>query len=406
MTRYRAFVSVAVGIALAVACSSQSTRNVGTDGGLADAGVGDDDDDVSPIADGSVEPTEDATGRGGSNGSGGREGLGGSEELGGMPGLGGLFGLGGLVIDIDGGPEPVDAGPLPDASPSSGGSGGIIEPPVTGASAFMVQYFTSFCEASARCCADQGDPVTADGCISALLPEVQEEFGDLDANPNLEFQPEYADACLATLETLGCDDAVPEVCLLALMGTQTPGGACTQDMECIPVPDGAVFCEIDPWNPDVGQVCVAYAGDQSDQPCSETCTYASGYQECFSTGGEFGKCFPSLGFFCSAEDGWTCQPSRAEGESCSYNEDCELGRACALNVCVPESQVGDPCDPTFGEPLVCAPDAYCTSVGECAAAQLTGASCVSDEECVSNYCNSSGTCESPTLLPCESMSML
>ena len=231
-------------------------------------------------------------------------------------------------------------------------------------------------------------------------------MGDLDANPNIEFQPEYADSCLTEMEAVGCDDDVPEICAEALMGTQSPGEPCTQDMECIPVPDGAVFCDVDPWNPDLGQVCVGYSGDQTGQPCSETCTYANGYLECFSNGGDSGRCFPALGFFCSAEDDWTCQPSRADGDSCSTTEECQLGRACALNLCVPQSQVGEPCDPGLSEPLVCAPDAYCTSIGLCEAAQLTGASCVTDEECLSDLCGSTGACESPTLLDCDSMSML
>jgi len=412
MIRYRAFVSVAVGIALAVACSSQSTRSLTSDAGPGDAAAGDD-DDASTTEDASVEPVEDASGRGGSNGSGGREGLGGFEGIGGFPGLGGLFGiggllgLGGLVIDIDAGPEPVDSGPPPpDATPGFGGSGGIIEPPPTGANAFMEAYLVGFCEASARCCTETGNPVDAGGCISALLPGFQDEYGDLDANPNVEFQPVYADRCVTMLEELGCDDSVPEDCGGALLGTLPPGSPCTVDFECMPQADGIVYCEIDPWEPALGQVCHVYGGDQLGQPCSETCTHADGYIECFSTGGEYGKCITNLGFFCSDEDGWTCQPLKAYGDVCNYTDECQTGHACALGACVPESQVGAPCDPLFSEPLVCAPDAYCTSVGECAPAQLTGATCNSDEECLSNYCGSYGTCESPTLLDCDTMSAL
>ncbi len=414
MTRYRAFVSVAVGIALAVACSSESTRSLSTDGGVpGDATVGDDDDqDASTVSDATVEPREDATGSGGRDGSGGAEGLGGYEGLGGFPGLGGMFGLGGvlgmggLVIDIDGGPPPVDGGPpLPDATPGAGGSGGIIEPPVTGANAFMAEYFTSYCEASARCCADQGDPVTAEGCIEQLLPAILEEFGDLDANPNVFLQPDYADSCLAAMDALGCDEPLPDDCARALMGTQLPGGPCTVDFECIPAGDGVVYCEIDPWDPSLGQVCVAYSGDQTGQPCAETCAHLGSSIECISTGGELGKCITNLGFFCD-ESSWTCQPSRAEGESCSFTEQCQLGRDCALGTCIAQFQAGEPCDPELGQALGCVRETYCSPAGVCVPAGMTGAGCGGDEECVSEYCNSYGTCESPTLLACETMSLL
>jgi hypothetical protein len=220
------------------------------------------------------------------------------------------------------------------------------------------------------------------------------------ANPGDPCQID-AECTQGECQTPSCGSACCTGMCLAVTTGLAIGTPCQQDTECV----GGAFCQIDGSG---NQACAAllvagascFAGDQ--------CDYGL---QCLGGDGRFNP--PGM-----------CGAGPHAGDPCNDGACADVGVACnATSTCVQVGLAGDACDgetacspllictggscqeyPKVGEPCTvgCASGAFCMiasglSVGTCVARQDNGATCATNAQCTSRYCDlpegsDAGTC--------------
>jgi len=140
----------------------------------------------------------------------------------------------------------------------------------------------------------------------------------------VEFHGDVAEACVAWVDTLGCDptDAAHRevVCSGVYTGTKHEGEPCAFGTECI-----SQECWLE-GAPCTGACCSGYCTGDTPPPIAgigERCRYAPCSE---------GYCDDSL-----------CVPLHGDGEPCTGTAQCEIGLSCNGGQCMRLPGVGEPC---------------------------------------------------------------
>jgi hypothetical protein len=201
------------------------------------------------------------------------------------------------------------------------------------------------------------------------------------------YDPARANACTASLATLGCGDAAAAgptaagalalpACAGAVAGALASGATCFDDVDCRPgLSCSAAFTGTCP-----GTCAAPAAAGESCalRPCGAglACDVGAG-ATCQPTAGAGGPCPCRAGAWCDRSGtAPVCRAVKGGGSSCSGPAECADGLACAgsPSTCQPFRGAGSSCTPTAPG---CAPGLACDPAsGTCQAAPAAGRACV------------------------------
>lgn len=292
---------------------------------------------------------------------------------------------------------------------------------------YQSELETALCTYLARCSlfVDQTSCLAYEQSIPSA--RVSPNYEPLIAAGRATFDPVLAQQCVDRFAGLSC--ATTDVtsalqpagdCAQPVDGLGSAGDECAQDDECQsrrcataacgsaccaatclpPLPPAQAGSSCDDTDCGSGLACVdgmcAVLGSAGD-PCANpmACQPPLGC-------GSAGTCvaLPALGQPCTGQcadygatcnhDG-TCVALGLLGDSCA-DAACSPYYTCdpATMKCAAPPAAGQMCGAPDGGAR-CAPDAYCTQQGSCAALLADGASCTDADDCASNYCD--GTCK-------------
>ncbi len=383
-------------------------------------GCGDDDDDG----------TSGGGGAAGTSGSGGETaGSGGGQSGSGGSGGGGEAGSGG------------------DAAGSGGGGGSTSGPAFEDLPPLLAQAMCSIVETC------MGEDIVAgiygEGmCEDRVVASVEDgDFGytgDAIAAGRVTYNPDRVDACLASIQSAGCDfnatrfmrnDACGEV----LVGAVEAGGECGVEQDCL----GDTFCKLDSCPGICTPLLAAGSSCQDDDQCQEGLHCSDNTEKCATVAAEGAACGGGtgpdceIGMVCAGEDEDTATQgvctAQADvfteklGDSCSFETGtlCEPGLCCILVVetvdggpqalfeCAEGVSSGQDC--SFGVPTQCPFGEYCSGIdltagdyaGTCQPLPGEGQDCVQDlaGSCAPGLvCDTDGKCHAVGRLgdPCVS----
>jgi hypothetical protein len=355
---------------------------------------------------------DDDDGGGGSGGAGGTAASGG-----GVSGSGGSAGTAGAA---GGGGETAGSGGSGGEAGGSGGSGGQVAGP--GFDELPALLADTMCDLVETCIgADQVAAVYGEGkCVERVIASVEDgDFGyaeEVIAAGRITYNADQVDACLASMQSLGCDFNTVrwlgiEACEQVLVGSVEAGGDCGVDPECM----GATFCKLDNACPGVctplleaGQPC------EDDDQCQEGlhCSDSTGLCAVVAPvgapcgGGSEPDC--KMGLVCAGEDEDTGTPGVCKTQeevfigqldgTCDFDTTtlCEPGLSCIVMVetvdggpqasfkCAAAVGSGQACN--LGAPPQCPAGEYCAGVditqtvvnGTCQPLPAAGEDCVED----------------------------
>jgi hypothetical protein len=283
----------------------------------------------------------------------------------------------------DGGPVDSGAGPGSDAG-SNGGADAGSDAGLPTITEFWQLETTALCEVLVNCGGGQGDVV-----YCAQLPNIEGNGfnssniidDEIDAG-RVQYDPEYAAACLAAIGAEACSDLLngspwPAGCAGLFTGTVATGAPCAADVECL------------------SGLCVQGSADGGCGTCRAPNPLCHDSWQC------------ATGQVCEVETSHcvTEVPPGAAGQPCGTNNACQAGSYCNGDVspatCAVRGSNGGFCP--WGGPfgscqagLACTPgpenDEY---NGICLPWATVGQTCVSGQCSGDLFCNLSGICEQP-----------
>lgn len=334
--------------------------------------------------------------------------------------------------DDAGTPPPDGAGPGPDAGGDDVAAPDDASAPALPPEEWCQRWSETYCALLARCPLPGLETRSEAGCRAAVGTGcAADELAAAVAAGRLGWDGAAARSCLEATTALDCQTFSERLrtsptppaptCAEVLEGRVAPGGDCFLGTEC---QDGS-FCTFGPACPGT---CAAFAAldaacgadawcdfataacvdgtcrplpDAEGAPCAagrcraprlcdpatDTCrTPSVAASPC---GGGRGVCLAGLLCFGEATGGGTCQPLRADGETCFGNDDCRAPLVCVGGTCGAAPGTGEAC---FD--FLCA-GAWCETTAvppTCRAWPATGTACAPGSRCAPADACDAGTC--------------
>jgi hypothetical protein len=222
----------------------------------------------------------------------------------------------------------------------------------------------------------------------AFNPTVCQGFATATLDQTLSYNAQAAGDCLQLARsTTTCDmsDSMSDTlspCDVVYSGSKALGEACESSAECASRTDGEVDCD------GLDNVCAVTRRGAAGDPCTSSCeAYGEGGYICSSVANpdldphESVQCFREEGLTCGPD--LTCEALRANGESCTNDDQCTTGHWCASDgttapICAPQVGVGGACQP-YSE--ACGDTGYCDDSNVCVAKKAAGQPCTGYDEC-------------------------
>ncbi|MFH1807181.1 MAG: Dickkopf N-terminal cysteine-rich domain-containing protein [Pseudomonadota bacterium] len=287
---------------------------------------------------------------------------------------------------------------------------------------YCSNWATISCEISQRCNAYVMPPSSIAPCITGER-QVCDDYDLPGMVARGEFIYDAADArtCWETLYGASCaaysDLRVSQPCRDMFIGATPAGSAC--DIGSLDTCDDSSRCEWSLFSECNHDQCRRYAlvnESCADRSCiagtycdaSDLCRADLAMNASCATSG-VGSC--QLGLYCvsGGAQASTCQPYRAEGQSCEDNALCSSSLVCVRGQCRDRVMAGEECAGDWQCPVGtgCLMVDLATWSFACAQRRANNEPCRSDEVCLSDYCHRpstdvAGTCQNlPGLgLPC------
>lgn len=236
---------------------------------------------------------------------------------------------------------------------------------------------SGFCEAYAPCCAELGRATNPALC--------EQMFGGQPAA-----DPAAAEQCFAELKEQASDPAFcrfeldePEACDRAFprrSGTRAPGATCTEDGQCAGA--NATCTE---FGDEPGQ-CALYVDAAEGAPCLGDRTGSMRSWGGQPIDDEIPLCNAGEALVCA---GGRCVRKAGEGGACSSAKQCTAETYCTDGTCRQRVELGERCDPSAWEDS-CEASTHCAQgSATCEPRRANGESCEASAECLSDYCSES-----------------
>jgi hypothetical protein len=267
-----------------------------------------------------------------------------------------------------------------------GGGGGSVA-----ADDLISELYDVQCETATDCGQFESDAA----CHASIDPSGGAEFQSILAaidKGTITYDEDKAGDCIDLYRDQSCeftgfhDSVDTSVCDQVFTGTVALGGACMISEECA----GTGACSPTDTSCDPETAC-----------CPGTCVAGDGGDLISQEGGpcndDMHTCDSAL--YCSAASsdvpGTCAQPIAGEGSACTDVDSCANPMYCDVfsdtPTCVRPPSTGETCDPQAL--LVCADSRdYCDATMKCARAGDAGATCASDDECLSYASCINGAC--------------
>ena len=284
-----------------------------------------------------------------------------------------------------------------------GGSSPVAYPDLT------AKMVAAICQTEVRC----GSFATTDECIDEVARVFGTNLQELDdvADGIIDFDASRAGQCVDDLASLSCDSVnildrgSPSSCIAFIKGTVIDGGACFIGADCISGSCGNPqttptctpgACGITPTLVAIGGSCVGANLSCGDFAfCSSTSNTCTAFLAAGATCMSSADCINGLACTNSV-----CTALPTAGQACNVDDGCaSLGLACFVvsnaqtGVCTAYVDVGASCaaapckngSSCVGETMLCVLD-------DATGAEDDGGQCTSNQQCFSNFCDSTGIC--------------
>jgi hypothetical protein len=244
---------------------------------------------------------------------------------------------------------------------------------------YDARYFEAWCRYQVRC---------------GVYPDLAscEALDRFPSDPDLvaavragtvEWHAEEAEACIAQLTDLSCDQSSQDYrfsglpCHGAFTGTLHEGDACAFGLECI---------SLECWTESL--------------QCNEACCHGTCEGDVRPPVARLGdRCryAPCVEGFCEAS---ICVPLKSEGTECDTDRQCDIGLGCDSDVraggfgtCQRLPATGESCTGPAG-PVRCAQigERCRASTGRCERGRILGEACEDNTDCLSNRCDETSHC--------------
>jgi hypothetical protein len=262
---------------------------------------------------------------------------------------------------------------------SGNGSSGPVA-----ASDFPARFAQGTCDAMANCCRTNGFAYEASTCKASVEGQFRALFLK-NQSSGVTYDAAAGGRCLDAYVALyeGCgsgdENSVKDPCRHVFVGTLAPGEACTASAQCKDPEGGNAYCD---------GVCkldlvLASRHGTSGEPCTAECWNINGRENCQSVGDssatQTAACYASDGLQCD-HSALKCTPVPKLGERCSSR--CVEGAYCNSGTCAPQVDTG-PCG--FD---ACSSKSYCDyDTNTCQPRKADGESCSSDDDCLIGSCS-------------------
>jgi hypothetical protein len=231
---------------------------------------------------------------------------------------------------------------------------------------------SAICDSFGACCTAGKFVFDETNCRASETALLKPEYKP--SSSAATYDAHAASDCLSQLKnSLTCgainQTATLEACARVFVGTLAVGQTCTPcnaaRLSCADDCKAPGFCAYD--SASGTNYCKSESAAPSHGKLGDSCTVSCGDAQCYGgpivsfdptpTTNEV-ACYKEDGLYCSG----MCRKLSAIGEDCAYADQCESGLFCDRNV------------------------------DRCAAPHPSGASCIADEQCQSDYCSNAGIC--------------
>jgi hypothetical protein len=254
--------------------------------------------------------------------------------------------------------------------------------------AFSSGYADAWCRGLKPCCGASGFPFDLDQCKQSVGSVLDSFVKSTSTLPNRVFDEMVAGACVEAQgqRLASCNDRDAfnggDACDGLFRGTVALGGSCAENQECAPATGGvrcnAGVCE--PYQDPLDRP--APTRNPLGATCNSTCSADPflSYCEYPDVPEPLAGCYADDGLFCSNET-QVCEPLPRVGEACPQAH-CEKDTYCSLGKCVAAVTSG-PCDSRDQ----CAHTSKCNiDTLTCEPRKANGESCNDLDDCLSASC--------------------